>query len=280
MKTTRMIVIAAFAGSVLLGQGAVAGENAEARDLFYQPGSNTSKAMFGDGRVRINPDTKPGQDLTPENLGGLGGLTDYYEKLDNPGVMYYIELRRRGSSNVKRVSGSRVFKTGDRIRIHIVTNGDGYLHALHKGTTGRNQLIPVSAGGRVRGGNETVIPSSGWLLFDHNKGTEKVDLVFASHARAADAGMIPTHMNASVINVVQSTIDRYSTSKDLVSYTQEGEKDLIVEGGGPYAVSAGGMSGIGRPGYTASVQTIGAPGTYSVNTGGAPVVVKVLLKHQ
>jgi hypothetical protein len=253
-------------------------EDERARSLYYSPTpEGAEKSVFGShGGTRISAGTKPGQEYSTNDIGGLGGLTDYYEKLENTGVMYWVELVQTGSSTVKRVPGSRVFRSGDRIRVHITTNGDGYLQALHRGTTGVNKLVPVSTGGRVSGGNEVVIPpGGGWLRFDEAKGIEQIDLVFASHAGAVERGIVPTSNNQNLIQHVQHTIEQVSLSKDLVTYEQGGEKDLIVEGGSVVTTPVV----FNRPGGP-DPQVVSAPANYAVNTAGAPAVVKVRLNHQ
>ena len=73
----RLLVVAMM---LVFGQAAGAEEN-NAQELFYSQGDGT-KAIFGsDGGARQSPESGPGQEYTPENIGGLGGITNYYEKL-------------------------------------------------------------------------------------------------------------------------------------------------------------------------------------------------------
>lgn len=263
---------------MVLGQTAGAGGN-EAQKLFYQPGDGT-KALFGsDGGAVQSPETGAGQEYTSENIGGLGGVTNYYEKLNNPGVMHYIELVQPGSSNVKRVSSRHIFRTGDRIRVHVTSNGDGYLHAVHRGSSGSGKMLPISHGGRVSTGYDVVIPSDGgWLRFDDKKGVEEIDLLFASHPTAAQDGLVPTG-DAELVARVEHSIEIYGASKDLIVYDKEGTKDLVVEGSRPQT-SPTPASNIRHAGYSADEEALSAPASYAVNTAGAPVVVKIRLRHQ
>lgn len=286
MYGTRLVVIAMV---LVLGHAAGA-EDETAKTLFYESGDG-SKALFGSaGGAVQNAETGAGQDYTTENIGGLGGITNYYEKLNNPGVMHYVELVQAGSNTVKRASSRHIFRTGDRIRIHITSNGDGYLHAVHRGSTGSTKMLPVSAGGRVSTSTEVVIPSDGgWLRFDDRKGIEEIDLLFTSHPTAAREELVPTG-DPKLFARVQHSIEVYGASKDLILYDQEGEedvgvydeqteKDLVIEGSRPASSSAA-AGGAQRAGYAADSEALAAPGSYAVNTAGEPVVVKIRLRHQ
>ena len=282
MKTSTRSLMAAILCTAFLALGATAAEP-EAKELFYEP----TKALFGagSGSTTIRPETEPGQDFTSQTSGGLGGLTGFYDKLENPGVMYYIELVQPGSNTVKRVSNNRIFKSGEKIRIRVTTNGDGYVHALHKGTTGGNKMLPVSANGQVRTGHESVIPSDGgWLRFDDNKGIEKIEVVFSGGSGAAAAGgAMPAVAPETLVQKVQATVDQYGRSKSLVAYTESGEKDLVVEGGAGGAAVASAPVSINRMGaanFSVPAAVSAAPGSYVINTASEPVVLNVQLEHQ
>lgn len=267
----------AILGAVLLIQSAFAEETA--RDLYFNP----SKAMIGGGgsaaTITTNNSTS---NFTASDNDNLGSIDNYYADLDNPGVQYSIELLRQGSNTTKRVDGNHVFKAGDRIRIHVSSNGNGYMHALHKGTTGDSLLVPISNGGQVINGQDIAIPSStGWLRFDENKGTEKIDLVFASHSVSAQEGIVPTPNNSESLTVaVRHLVNTYSNSKDLITYDQSGTKDLVVEDGAAVYQVTGPINRTSRPAQQIAQAVYTAPANYVVNRAGKPVVVKISLKHQ
>ena len=275
MNTFKKILL----GAALAGACATATANDDtARDLYFNP----TKALFGgSGSTVITSNQTVGSGFVSEDNGNLGDIENYYEKLENPGVTYSIELLRVGSSTPKRVSGSYVFKQGDRIRIHVSTNGDGYMHALHKGTSGNTMLVPISTGGRVSNGQDITIPSAnGWMKFDHQKGIEKLDLVFASHTDSSSMGIVPNESNtASLISNIQQIAMRYSDSKDLVTFDTGGEKDLLIEGGSGYQ-TAGVINRTNRPVVQVSQEIYDAPATYAVNVASEPVAIKINLKHQ
>lgn len=285
-KITFMIMVSL--AMLLVEQVAYSSEE-RARDLFFTPVPPSSKALIGNSNTStvVSPDTAVGVDLAPENIGGLGGIGGYYEKLENQGIAVWVELLRKGSTAAKRVEPSRVFKSGDKIRIHITSNADGYLHALHRGSTGVEKIIPVSTGGRVTIGNESVIPSNGgWLKFDHNVGSERIDLLFGSHGRAADNGLIPTPTNTvdTLRANIREVVDNYVASKNLVSFEQKGTKDLLVVNQSSSVNSttqaALPISRNGSVPEKVDQAVYSAPGRYAVNTADEPVVMVLNLKHQ
>ena len=275
MKLIKSICISGLIIATTVAQA----ENQTARELFYSP----SKAIFASAssNTTITSNQRVGENFTASDNGSLGAVGNYYESLENPGVSYKIELLRRGSNTPKVVTASHVFKSGDRIRIHVNANADGYMHALHKGSSGNALLVPVSTGGRVANGQNISIPSdSGWMKFDSQKGIEKMDLVFASTPNASQHGMIPTQVNNnSLISNIQQVALKYSNSKSLVTYENSGEKDLIVDAG-VNALTPAVINRTGRPANKIEPALYNSPATYAVNTASEPVVVKIELKHQ
>jgi len=207
-----------------------------AKSLFYDPNASgtvqIAEPNAAGGSSAFTPSvSKVGPDGNPVNP-----VSNYYDNL-NPGVMYWIELIRPGSGNVKRVSNDQVFRSGDRIRIHVTANSDGYLHVLHSGSSGSSQIMPVSntGNGAVQMGQDYVVPSNGgWLTFDRNPGKEKLKLVFASVKSSDD--IISTMSRVAVQNAssaagqLSAIYNQYRNSPNYVTQVQTGSKDLVVEG--------------------------------------------------
>ncbi len=112
----------------------------------------------------------------------------YYQQLNEPtrqsntGFRYWIELQRKGST--LRVSNRQRFRSGDRIKFHIISNIDGYAHiVLVGGSTGaRSILFPVAGkdqSNAVRRGRECTIPSTSFLQFDNNRGSEHIQVALS-----------------------------------------------------------------------------------------------------
>lgn len=250
-----------------------------ARDLYFSP----AKALFASNSssTTIASNNRAGEDFTASDNGNLGGIGGYYEKLDNPGVTHKIELLRKGSNTPKIVTSNHVFKSGDRIRVHISSNADGYMHTLHKGSSGNSILIPTSTGGRVINGQSIAVPSnSGWLRFDDQKGVEVLDVVFASAPAASSLNLIPNQANSAnlIANVQQASL-KYSNSKSLVTFENNGEKDLVIENG-VSALTPVVVNRTTKPATEVIQAVYSAPANYAVNTAGEPIAIKIRLRHQ
>ena len=257
-----------------------------AKALFYNPNTGTNSGVIS-GNVVQAPGGGSGGQFNPASGGSGGsggsgqaytGVTDYYAKLSNPGMHYWIELSRPGSSVIQRVSDRRVFRTGEKIRIHLSANAAGTILVNHTGSSGRDKTFPVAAKGGVTMGKQYVIPSAnGWLRFDHNKGTETIRLVLMP-GRAGQA-----HVGASGAEF-NRLYDNYSQSKSLIESVVDGAKDLVLDGEtGSYIAPtltinrksngySGGRSGGGK--------VYNDPGRYVVNTAGESVAMEIKLKHQ
>jgi hypothetical protein len=243
---------------------------------------SSAKALFYNGNVVQAPGGGQGGQFNPASggSGGHGGAgqaytsrTDYYATLNNPGMHYWIELARPGSSVVQQVNDRRVFRTGEKIRIHLNTNTSGTVLVNHTGSSGLDKTFPVA----MKGGQQHVIPSaSGWLRFDHNKGIETIRLVLmpggAGQAHAGASGARFNHL-----------FDTYSQSKSLINSVINGTKDLVLEGtGGNYHkdLVLEGTNGVYPDPYPQLGPDPYSPGVYAVNTAGQPVALEIKLKHQ
>lgn len=300
-KSSPVLLAACYA--VLSFSSAQAESGAKA--LFYNPNSGTSSGVIS-GNVVQAPGGGSGGQFKPASGGSGGsggsgqaytGVTDYYAKLSNPGMHYWIELSRPGSSVIQRVSDRRVFRTGEKIRIHLSANSAGTILVNHTGSSGRDKTFPVATKGGVTMGKQYVIPSAnGWLRFDHNTGTETIRLVLIpGKAGRAHAGASGAQFN--------QLYDSYSQSKSLVETVVEGTKDLVLEGAsGTYTAptltinrrdssyyssrhsssssSHHSSSSSSSFSSSSSYSVSSNPGRYVVNTAGEPVALEIKLKHQ
>ncbi|MBX9668988.1 MAG: DUF4384 domain-containing protein [Candidatus Obscuribacterales bacterium] len=152
---------------------------------------------------------------------GNGAKGLFFEQLDSPykslntGVQYYIELHRDG--HLSKVTNKFGFKNGDKIRFHVKSNVDGYAYILLKsGSRGEQSvLFPDQGSGddnKVKRGDDYVIPSSGFLTFDDNPGTEKVSLLLSR-----------TPIDA------QAYLAGPKDSPTLIASAMTGAKDLIPQ---------------------------------------------------
>ena len=103
-----------------------------------------------------------------------------------PGTRITIELSRNGKLSF--VSPDYKFRSGDKIRLRLKTNFEGYVGVLNLGTSGKvNVLYPViDENGNYR--DNYVMPTSdyqipqgdGWIVFDNRKGTETVTVIMSA----------------------------------------------------------------------------------------------------
>lgn len=107
----------------------------------------------------------------------------------NNGLGFWIELERSGKRY--HCNNKVKFRSGDRIRFHIVPDTDGYAYLLlKKGSSGGSGvLFPESEEDRsnlVKRGVDYAIPKEASLEFDKTPGIEKVGLLFSRERVEAD----------------------------------------------------------------------------------------------
>ena len=122
------------------------------------------------------PSSKPSEPATPVNASRLGiGLTLFMRDSNGMAV---------------RVDPDRVFSKGDRVRVLLETNTDGYLYIFNSTDDGPATMIYPhadldEAGNYLQAHVPFEIPTSlateerlRWFAFDENAGTERLFLVF------------------------------------------------------------------------------------------------------
>jgi hypothetical protein len=77
-----------------------------------------------------------------------------------------------------------VFHAGDRIQVSVETNGPGYLYVVNQGSSGTwRPMFPspevADGNNRVEGWHTSVLPPKSRLIFDEQKGVEKLFVVFS-----------------------------------------------------------------------------------------------------
>jgi hypothetical protein len=132
------------------------------------------------------------------NSGPKGAKGLFFAQLEKPtenlntGMRYWIELTRKGQSEVAHVSNKQQFHTGDQIRFHVRPNIDGFAYiVLRSGSRGEQAvLFPDSARGdnnRVSRGEDYILPADGAFEFDKNPGMEKLTILLSRTAINAQA---------------------------------------------------------------------------------------------
>ena len=126
---------------------------------------------------------------------GAKGL--FFEQEKNPttkmnvGLQYWFELRRDGE-DTERVGNKFAFQSGDRIKIHVKPNIDGYAYILLKsGSQGEHSVLFPDAkakeNNRVIHGQDVALPTDGWIAFDENPGVETVGILVSRSPVDANA---------------------------------------------------------------------------------------------
>lgn len=97
-----------------------------------------------------------------------------------PGTKITIELNRNGRFSF--VKPTYIFRSGDKIRLRLATNFEGYISLMNVGSTGEVQfLYPYDgANNRVMPAKDIQIPSSdAWIVFDNKPGTENLTVIMS-----------------------------------------------------------------------------------------------------
>ncbi|HXT69651.1 MAG TPA: hypothetical protein VN700_07845 [Vicinamibacterales bacterium] len=215
--------------AVALAAGMGVQEPTGARSLFYNPATgSTAKAAPSPPRV---PATPPAS-----STGAPRPVAPVPTGTRSVGVHYWIDLTGRGP-----VADTHSFASGDRIRIHVRTNVDGFLSVWALNTSGRaSLLLPVdgdTAGTPVKATQDYVSPL---IRFQPPAQDERLLLCFAR------------------LRSELPSLDLVEGDEARAAFLARGARNLIVE--------------------TVEV-TAGEVGTYVVNRQGGPIVRPILLRH-
>ncbi len=115
--------------------------------------------------------SRTARDLYTSYDGGQQGL---------PGVKVSVRLRRDGQE--RPASIGEQFYSGDRIKLALETNFNGYVAVVNIGPTGNKKLLyPEEEDAVFPAGGATLPPADDkWIVFDDNPGEEKVVLIFSA----------------------------------------------------------------------------------------------------
>jgi hypothetical protein len=98
-----------------------------------------------------------------------------------PGTKVTIELMRNGESS--DVDSNYRFRSGDRIRLRLQTNFEGYVSLVNVGSSGKVQTLYPGDGipRLVYPSRDFLVPESGaWILFDDTPGVELLTVVMSN----------------------------------------------------------------------------------------------------
>ena len=151
---------------------------------------------------------RPNNSTVANNSNSSSGVSPTSTGL--PGTKITIELMRNGKLSF--VKPSYKFKSGDKIRLRMKTNFEGYVSVLNLGSSGNiNLLYPVqgrdnyvtpTADYQIPGGN-------GWIVFDDQPGTETISVIMSEDSLEG----------ISSLNRNSDYFQKDRTSKDLFVQT-------------------------------------------------------------
>jgi hypothetical protein len=169
------------------------------------------------------------------------------------GLHYWVELEDAAGEG-SYVSSEQVFHSGQRIRLHFVSNADGRIMLLQMGTSKTATLLFPSpnqglADNRLNAGEERVLPSdSHWFRFDAQPGTEQLLVLFARDAAELERFRVKPEMGPADTRVMAREVGHVKGGKDLVIETETRIPSEV--------------------------------GTFVVNRKDEPVVLEISLRHQ
>jgi hypothetical protein len=168
---------------VCLGGGPVtaAGAPSGAKALFFT-GHGTSEMVSQGESVTPSAQATAPRPATPQ-VAPAAQNRPQDNKSGYMGVSYWIEVTGRDGAR-QRVTADRVFRSGERIKLFITTNRDGYLSLLNIGSSGRSRLLYPHAQTQpnenvVQANAQFEVPQGGAIRFDDTPGEETLLLMLS-----------------------------------------------------------------------------------------------------
>lgn len=170
------------------------------------------------------------------------------------GLSYWIELVGAEGGPGAQVADTRVFRSGERIRLHFRSNAEGHIALLQLGSSGTGRVLFPDPGqglteNRLIANEDRILPSAGhWLRFDDKAGTERLIVVYARSQADLDKFPLKRDLGPRETEVLAEKVQEVRGSKDLLIETE--------------------------------TRTASEVGTYGVNLSGQPVVLEITLEHR
>jgi hypothetical protein len=261
-----------FVYAILLISGcAPTSEHAATPSYTKQPehaeSSSGAKVIFedGEGPVKVTERVQPS---TSGSASQRKSVATYPVSTSSQqsymGLSYWIELIG-SDGQMQRVTASRTFRSGDSIKLYLISNRSGYLYLINTGSTGRSSILfPYADNDNfVQANVPYLVPKDARILFDHNPGEERLLAILSPQPLTQKAGAITAPDKSSLFG---STLAQQGC-KDLTIDTPEqlaqlgkkcGSKDLIVEedvtGPAPAYYAVAPMSTLAQNGQVIAVQ--------------------------
>lgn len=176
-------------------------------------------------------------------------------------VMTWVKLVDE-TGGMKEVSPTRIFKSGERIRLSVRPNKDGYLYVVSLGSSGRAGLLFPRKGqsNLVKAGQSYETPDRN-IRFDNTPGAEELMVVLS----ASPLGKVKV-ANTEVPTTSDSGVSDSATWQRFAMAT--GAKDLLVED------DPGGV------GVSPALYVAENPNKVAAKSQGKPLTFSLKLKHE
>jgi hypothetical protein len=139
------------------------------------------------------------------------------------GLMYYVELVSP-NGETSRVTTDRVFRSGERILLHLISSIDGEIAVYQRTPSGHAaRLFPdariANGTARIAKGLDTIVPSpTSWFRFDNEAGSEELTVVLTPRVGSAEPERAPVATQVAVVRYEE--IAPVGGSKGLVVETE------------------------------------------------------------
>ncbi len=168
-----------------------------ARELFYAAAdapAPVTPAVVKTDKPAAAPKPKARRKSTPASTGDAPAAASpdstpvvkaSYDSAAGPALgLRYSILKRQADSQTAEVDADTTFHAGDRIRLAVEANADGYLYVVNRGSSGTWKILFPAA--EVQSGDNRIhklakyeIPSGYTFTFDEQAGEEKLFIVFS-----------------------------------------------------------------------------------------------------
>lgn len=173
------------------------------------------------------------------------------------GIAYWIEMLTPDGKRILTTK-NRVFKAGDRIKLNVQSNREGFLYIVNIGTTGTNRLLFPRSHEHNLIENKRVysVPYDAYMQFDNNPGEEILMILLSP-----------------------KTIKKFDSNKLQASY--KGAKDILTEDADTNSVKDILIDDSTSPNYQYAEPVAGAvvAPLSSLRSHGDAISLQIKLKH-
>jgi len=163
MKIAYSLMTVVLVGALMCGSVFLIGQEAEkkgARALFFDTTTIGSPPLMSGDKIDPLPPNPGGNASVPRTNNITLANFDSPPVQKNKGLMYYVELIKPNGK--ERVNASRVFESGEKIKISFQSNINGYLFITQEQNNGPRELLFPGENvkdNQVEAFKNTVVPS-------------------------------------------------------------------------------------------------------------------------